>query len=182
MPVATYSVEQVEALEARIETLEESLHYCNGVADLAMKHRDEAEARVAVLTEALGESLDALEEYAIGIPGQLECEVRGREILTDPDERAEAIMAVLRAIESLDWSEIVKCLRRNRYHSRADVLQTIIMPFVGQNMPGGDKLPPADPDCPDCRGTGWEPFEGVTQHGCTRCYPSLDTREKTDAE
>jgi hypothetical protein len=32
--------------EARAANVEESLHYANGVADLAMKHRDEAEARV----------------------------------------------------------------------------------------------------------------------------------------
>jgi hypothetical protein len=32
--------------EARVVALEESTHYANGVAELAMKHRDAAEARV----------------------------------------------------------------------------------------------------------------------------------------
>ena len=45
--------EAVEKAEARVATVEESLHYCNGVADLAMKHRDIAEARVAELEAAL---------------------------------------------------------------------------------------------------------------------------------
>ena len=34
---------RAERAEARVKELEESLHYCNGTADLAMKHRDEAE-------------------------------------------------------------------------------------------------------------------------------------------
>jgi hypothetical protein len=36
-----------------IEKLEEQAHYANGVADLAMKHRDYAEQRVAKLEVAL---------------------------------------------------------------------------------------------------------------------------------
>jgi hypothetical protein len=38
--------ERAERVEARVAALEESLHYANGVAELAMKHRDAAEARV----------------------------------------------------------------------------------------------------------------------------------------
>ena len=37
----------------RIEKLEEQIHYANGVADLAMKHRDYAEQRVEKLEAAL---------------------------------------------------------------------------------------------------------------------------------
>ena len=37
----------------RIEKLEEQAHYANGVADLAMKHRDYAEQRVETLEAAL---------------------------------------------------------------------------------------------------------------------------------
>ena len=33
-----------------IERLREELHYCNGTCDLAMKHRDIAEAKVRALT------------------------------------------------------------------------------------------------------------------------------------
>lgn len=44
--------EEVERLRARVEELEESLHMANGTADLAMKHRDMAEKRVAELEAA----------------------------------------------------------------------------------------------------------------------------------
>jgi ubiquinone biosynthesis protein UbiJ len=37
--------EVIEETEARAIKAEEETHYANGVADLAMKHRDEAEAR-----------------------------------------------------------------------------------------------------------------------------------------
>lgn len=40
---------EIERLRARVASLEESLHYANGVADLAIKHRDDAEKRVAEL-------------------------------------------------------------------------------------------------------------------------------------
>ena len=40
-----------------IEKLEEQAHYANGVADLAMKHRDYAEQRVKKLEAALREML-----------------------------------------------------------------------------------------------------------------------------
>jgi hypothetical protein len=39
--------------EARVEQLKDDLHYCKGVCDLALKHRNEAEARVAELEAAL---------------------------------------------------------------------------------------------------------------------------------
>jgi hypothetical protein len=42
---------EIERLRARVASLEESLHYANGVADLAMKHRDDAENRVAELEQ-----------------------------------------------------------------------------------------------------------------------------------
>ncbi len=44
---------EIDRLRARVASLEESLHYANGVADLAMKHRDDAENRVAELERAL---------------------------------------------------------------------------------------------------------------------------------
>jgi len=37
-------------LQAEIERLTEQLHYANGTGDLAMKHRDIAEAKIARLT------------------------------------------------------------------------------------------------------------------------------------
>lgn len=42
---------EIERLRARVASLEESLHYANGTADLAMKHRDDAENRVAELDQ-----------------------------------------------------------------------------------------------------------------------------------
>jgi chromosome segregation ATPase len=39
--------------QARVAELEERLHYCNGTSELALKHRDEAEAREKTLREAL---------------------------------------------------------------------------------------------------------------------------------
>ena len=44
--------EQYAALQAKVEELRTDLHYCNGVSDLAMKHRDFAEAKVEELEEA----------------------------------------------------------------------------------------------------------------------------------
>ena len=41
-----------------IEKLEEQAHYANGVADLAMKHRDYAEQRVEKLEAALRDVID----------------------------------------------------------------------------------------------------------------------------
>ena len=43
------AADELDRLRARVASLEESLHYANGVADLAMKHRDDAEKRVAEL-------------------------------------------------------------------------------------------------------------------------------------
>lgn len=56
--------EKVDAI-ARAEKAEESLHYCNGVADLAIKHRDIAEAGLVVMSGALA----ALQEAAIAREG-----------------------------------------------------------------------------------------------------------------
>lgn len=42
---------EIERLRARVASLEESLHYANGTADLAMKHRDDAEKRVSELEQ-----------------------------------------------------------------------------------------------------------------------------------
>ena len=47
------ALDEIERLRARVASLEESLHYANGTADLAMKHRDDAEKRVAELERAL---------------------------------------------------------------------------------------------------------------------------------
>jgi len=45
--------QHAKAAADRIEKLEEQAHYANGVADLAMKHRDYAEQRVEKLEAAL---------------------------------------------------------------------------------------------------------------------------------
>lgn len=44
--------------EAEIERLRESTHYANGVADLAMKHRDVAESRLAATNALLRDIAD----------------------------------------------------------------------------------------------------------------------------
>lgn len=44
---------ELDALRARVAEAEEGWHMANGVADLAMKHRDMAEARVAELSNML---------------------------------------------------------------------------------------------------------------------------------
>jgi hypothetical protein len=44
-------------LLALVDQQAEDLHYANGVADLAMKHRDEAEARVDTITAQLPEGM-----------------------------------------------------------------------------------------------------------------------------
>lgn len=45
------ALDELERLRARVASLEESLHYANGTADLAMKHRDDAEKRVSELEQ-----------------------------------------------------------------------------------------------------------------------------------
>jgi len=52
-PLHAETLAEIERLRARVASLEESLHYANGTADLAMKHRDDAEKRVAELERAL---------------------------------------------------------------------------------------------------------------------------------
>jgi hypothetical protein len=57
-----YSIVEISNRRAKeaadlIEKLEEQAHYANGVADLAMKHRDYAEQRVAKLEAALQDML-----------------------------------------------------------------------------------------------------------------------------
>lgn len=43
----------VRARDTQITELKESLHYANGTAELAMKHRDIAEKRIAELNELI---------------------------------------------------------------------------------------------------------------------------------
>ena len=45
------AAQAVESLQADVDELKTDLHYCNGVSDLAMKHRDIAEAEVKRLKE-----------------------------------------------------------------------------------------------------------------------------------
>ena len=53
-----------DALNARISAMEESTHYASGCADLAMKHRDIAEAELAALRARID---DAATVTMIGI-------------------------------------------------------------------------------------------------------------------
>ena len=48
-------LDYVKPMRDRIEKLEEQAHYANGVADLAMQHRNYAEQRVEKLEAALRE-------------------------------------------------------------------------------------------------------------------------------
>lgn len=62
--------------EAEVERLRESTHYANGVADLAMKHRDLAESGLAAANAILqkvyvwGENMDLHEQIRVhlGMP------------------------------------------------------------------------------------------------------------------
>jgi hypothetical protein len=56
-------LDYVKPMRDRIEKLEEQAHYANGVADLAMKHRDYAEQRVEKLEAAL---LDVIDNFFDG--------------------------------------------------------------------------------------------------------------------
>jgi hypothetical protein len=60
----------LEALQQKNKDLEESLHYANGVADLAMKHRDEAEAQLEALRSDLEPKDKALEPFAAAMDYQ----------------------------------------------------------------------------------------------------------------
>jgi hypothetical protein len=76
----------------RILELEEQAHYANGVADLAMKHRDYAEQRIEKLEAALRAiANDEIVGYAI--PGY------AREALEKKDDRT--YFMVCNALESL---------------------------------------------------------------------------------
>ena len=61
----------------RIEKLEEQIHYANGVADLAMKHRDYAEQRVEKLEAALREIDEWAEEQCYVGLRKLICKALG---------------------------------------------------------------------------------------------------------
>ncbi len=50
-------------LQAKVEQLRTDLHYCNGVSDLAMKHRDFAEAKVEKLEGKIKKAGDILAEH-----------------------------------------------------------------------------------------------------------------------
>jgi hypothetical protein len=49
-------ITRCENAEVEIAALRETAHYANGVADLAMKHRDTAEAELAALKARIAES------------------------------------------------------------------------------------------------------------------------------
>ena len=52
---------EIEALRAEIAEARDGWHMANGTADLAMKHRDAAEARAERLAEALREMIELRE-------------------------------------------------------------------------------------------------------------------------
>ena len=51
-------IAEIEALRAEIAEARDGWHMANGTADLAMKHRDAAEARAERLAEALREAME----------------------------------------------------------------------------------------------------------------------------
>lgn len=53
---------RLDDLRAENERLKEELHYCNGCCDLAMKHRDIAEAEIERLKAALEQAVAAERE------------------------------------------------------------------------------------------------------------------------
>lgn len=61
-----------EALRAEVAEARDGWHMANGTADLAMKHRDAAEARAERLAEALREIAASAEEATTG-EGHAEC-------------------------------------------------------------------------------------------------------------
>lgn len=61
--IATFDPPTVLALIERLRKAETEVHYANGVAELAMKHRDAAEADVASLRALLCEASDALRPF-----------------------------------------------------------------------------------------------------------------------
>jgi transcription elongation factor Elf1 len=63
-------VEQVNSLNSRIADADEKAHYANGVADLAMKHRDEAEARAEHAEQSLRVAREALERIGEPMSGR----------------------------------------------------------------------------------------------------------------
>ena len=58
-------IAEIEALRAEIAEARDGWHMANGTADLAMKHRDAAEARAERLAEASAE----VEALAVRVPG-----------------------------------------------------------------------------------------------------------------
>lgn len=79
----TPTYQKMEELEARCQALE---------------------ADIAALRVWLKEALDALDEYAVGIPGQLACEVEGRAALA-ADHPGERMLAVVEAARELKASK-----------------------------------------------------------------------------
>lgn len=51
-------IEEITRLKALLRDAEDRAHLAHGVAELAMRHRNEAEARLTVLREAMRIALD----------------------------------------------------------------------------------------------------------------------------
>ena len=60
-------------LEAERQAAREAMHLANGTAELAMKHRDIAEAAARALKEALNEAVEYTKEYLCGVMNEREC-------------------------------------------------------------------------------------------------------------
>lgn len=59
-------------LRAEIEQLTEQLHYANGTCDLAMKHRDEAEAEIEQQRQLLRAARGLLQHHNILYPDEID--------------------------------------------------------------------------------------------------------------
>jgi hypothetical protein len=113
------AVNAYEPLKARLAEVEEKLHYVNGVADLAMKHRDAAEARIAVLEKVL----ESIRQYGSDtlsgrVDGGIDDRQWQREAVREMTRRASVALA---AIRQLPTTELVNPEKMYSYDSEAKV-------------------------------------------------------------
>jgi hypothetical protein len=83
---AAQNQQERDALRSEVEQLKQSVHYCNGTADLAIQHRDAAEAEATELRETLAD----LAEHAASV---------------DTWPSMEGPRGILWTFQSVEWAE-----------------------------------------------------------------------------